>query len=209
MKPPKNLITRALRYPFLRLYHYVYLPFCFLAKIPTPKNKPDRTFLEHDIFTFINNLPRLKAILFAGVEIYTWHYYKLLPHKTVYTIDFNPKLAKYGTPHLHTVGSVCTLGDYYAPDSMDVIFYNGLIAFGLNKREDIIAAITAAHATLKPGGLFIIGWNNTPKHLNFNIEELDVLQQFTPYIPHEMGLKKYIYEASPVKKHTFMFLQKA
>lgn len=203
------LLWKTLRYPFLRLYHYVYLPCCFWLGIPTPLRKPDRTFLEQKIFGYLASRPDVQDVLFAGVEIYTWHYPQFLPEQHFYTIDMNPRLARYGNGDLHTVGSVCELDKYYKPQQFDVVIYNGLIGFGLNGESSVQLALQQATQVLKPEGLLILGWNNTEKHLNFDLLTLKELKSYMPFIPPIDGMKTHHCEVSSFKRHNIAFLKKS
>ncbi len=204
---PLTLLWKALRYPWLRVYHYVVLPACFYLGIPTPMRKPDRTFLEQQIFGYLASCANVQDILFAGVEIYTWHYPRLLPGQRLHTIDMNPRLARYGNPGLHTVGSVCTLDQYYSSQQFDVVMYNGLIGFGLNDPAEIQQALAQAYQVLKPGGLFILGWANTPETIFVDFEKLPAYSLFKPHAIPELS-PDFRVEVSPFKRHTFDFMSK-
>lgn len=210
------LMGKGLRYVLLRLRLYVWLPLAYRLGIPTPLRLPDRTFLERDVFGWLAAQPQVKRVLFAGIESYTWHYFRLLPGADFYTIDFAPKQAKWarnggrkgGRKGFHTVGSVTELAAYYPAESFDVVILNGLIGWGLDTEAEIELSFTQAHKVLKPGGILIVGWPNEPKYIDFTLEKLAGYQLFEPLVVTELGLQGHRVEVSPWRRHTFDFLRK-
>lgn len=168
----------------------------------------DRAFLESQVFAYLNRTPDLREILFAGVEIYTLHYDECLPGKSLRTIDIDPANACYGLAHRHTVGSVTALSHHYRPEQFDCVILNGLIGYGLDAPEDADRALDESFAVLRPGGLLIVGWNDTPKHPSFRIENLPAWRRFEPFIPRTGSLTTSRIEANPANGHTFDFLRK-
>lgn len=203
------LVYKALRYVPLRLRLYVWLPLAYKLGIPTPLNLPDRHFLERDIFGWLSSRAGVQRVLFAGVESYTWHYYRLLgAGQELYTIDFVPKQACWGRKGFHQTGSVTELSRYYPAGSFDVVIYNGVIGWGLDAEHDVNQALEEAYQALAPGGMLIIGWDNEPKYTPFVLERLAGYRKFKPLVPNELGLAGHRHEASPWRRHTFDFLAK-
>ncbi|TKW61209.1 MAG: class I SAM-dependent methyltransferase [Blastochloris viridis] len=204
-----TLVWKMLRYIPLRLRLYVWLPLAYRLGLPTPLKLPDRTFLERDVFGWLAAKPEVKRVLFAGIESYTWHYYRLLPDKAFFTIDISPQQEKWGRKGFHTVGSVTDLSRLYKPESFDVVVMNGLIGWGLDKKDDINRSFHEAYNVLAKGGLLIVGWPNEPKYIDFRLDELDGYALFKPYVPKALGLEQHRVEVSPWRRHTFDFLIKA
>ncbi|HQW20873.1 MAG TPA: class I SAM-dependent methyltransferase [Rhodocyclaceae bacterium] len=173
-----------------------------------PRFIRDRAFLEKQVFAYLNRERNIREILFAGVEMYTLHYAGCLPEKHFQTIDIDPEKAGYGATNRHTVGSVTELRSYYKPDQFDCIILNGLIGYGLDSAEDVDQALHESLAVLRPGGLLIIGWNNTPQHLAFKLESLPGYRQFETFTPQTGNLNASRIEANPGNRHTFDFLRK-
>ena len=169
---------------------------------------PDRMFLEQQIIAKLLGAPDVGRVLFAGVEIYTWHYKYLLAGKDLHTIDWDGSKKWYGNAKSHIVGSVCDLERFFAPRQFDVIVFNGLIGYGLDSAPEVDRALTAAHAVLRDGGMLIIGWNNTPQHLSFSLDELPGYRLFAGRAPRSIGLTSHRHEISEVSRHTFDFLAK-
>ncbi len=199
---------RAMRYPYNLLNRTVLLPACHALKIPTPLNEPDRTFLEQKVFPFFAKKDDVKDVLFAGVDYYTWHYDRYFDQQTFTTIDFNPELAKYGSKGQHTIGSVCELDKFYAANSFDIVFYNGLIGFGLDAEPDVKQALKQAYKVLKPGGIFILGWNDVPQYINFAVDKTPEYLKFSPLIIEGLTNGSHRVQTGSRIKHVFDFLQK-
>jgi SAM-dependent methyltransferase len=168
--------------------------------IPTPLITPDREFLEKKIFPFLFASERRQRILFAGTDIYTWHYDTYFPGRSFFTIDEDSSKARYGSKKFHTIGSVCFLSKYYSKEEFDVVIFNGLIGFGLNTKNDVDLALREAFRVLAKDGLLIVGWNNAPHRINFVLEDLPGYQSFGIYADR--------IEVNPYNKHTFDFLVK-
>jgi SAM-dependent methyltransferase len=177
-------------------------------RIVVPIVNADRDFLENRIFAFLVDDATVKTVLFAGVELYTWHYAKYLKGKQFCTIDIDSNKAPFGSKDGHTVGSVTQLSTFYDRDYFDVVILNGLIGYGLNSKQDVDRALAESFAILRPGGLMIIGWNNTPEHLDFVLEGLEAYQLYDKYIPERLSLTSNRIEANASNKHTFDFLTK-
>jgi SAM-dependent methyltransferase len=171
-------------------------------------NSPDRKFLEQQIIGKLLAAPELRRVLFAGVEIYTWHYKYLLADKDLYTIDWDKSKKRYGNGDAHVIGSVCNLDQFYSDGQFDVVIFNGLIGYGLDAAAEVDRALKAAHAVLREGGILIIGWNNTPRHLTFSLDELPGYRLFATKLPPGIDLSSHRHEISQVNRHTFDFLTK-
>lgn len=168
----------------------------------------DRRVLEEDIFGKLLADAQCRRILFAGVEKYTCHYPRFFPGKAFNTIDWDKGKAHYGTPGRHRVGSVCELEKFYPPASFDAVLFNGLVGYGLNAADDVDRAFAAAHTVLAPGGLFILGWNNTPRHLSFALDALPAYGLFSPFTPALPGMSSHRVAVATDNGHTFDFLRR-
>jgi hypothetical protein len=168
----------------------------------------DRIFLEQEIIAKLLAPPDIHRVLFAGVEIYTWHYKYLMAGKEMHTIDWDASKKWYGNGPAHKVGSVCDLERFYNARQFDAVIFNGLVGYGLDSAADVDRALTAAHAVLRDDGLLIIGWNNTPSHLTFPLDELPGYRLFSPRAPSALRLSSHRHEISQESRHTFDFLAK-
>ena len=79
-----------------------------------------------------------------------------------HSLDMDPEQAIYGPPGRHVIGSVTDMSGYYDEASFDVVISNGVIGWGLNERIGFERMMEQCHRVLKPGGLLILGYNDTP-----------------------------------------------
>ena len=111
-------------------------------------------------------LPALAAagcqrMLFVGAQAYNLPFYRRCAdfHMDIWSIDFDPLSAKYGAPAGHFVGDIREVDKLVGPLRFDVIMFNGIFGFGVNKAEAALAALRSMAKTAEPEALFIVGWN--------------------------------------------------
>ena len=176
--------------------------------IPVRIETLDRKFLESKIFPYLNEIYTYdNKLLFIGVAQYTKHYYPLLKYD-VRTIDNIPGQSKYGNNKKHTMGSALNLSKHYEESFFDVIVANGLIGYGTNNKNDFNNLLHSCFRCLKNEGILIVGYNNTPNHLNFKIKETVSYKVFEEFIPSIKTVTNLPYIANPKNNHTFIFLKK-
>lgn len=73
------------------------------------------------------------------------------------TIDLDASRASPGASE-HVVGDVCELETLFA-EPFDVILLNGVIGYGLDRKEEVDRALRACAARLRSGGTLVIGVN--------------------------------------------------
>lgn len=191
------ILSRKLKLKLLKI-----LP---LIGIYNKNQTEDRVILEKIIFPyFISNLEYQK-IIFMGVAWYTMEYNKLFKRKEFWTIDFNPKMKIYGSKR-HLIDSIENLDKYFEINTIDLIICNGLIGYGLSDQQIAERAFKICHNILRKNGIFIIGWNDLPKHRPIVPEEIEALKLFTPF--HFQPLNSNIY-VSESNRHTYVFYIKA
>lgn len=161
----------------------------------------DRTVLEREILPWFSAQPNLGRVLFIGCEWYTYGYRKWFPAETYWTLDFNPRKKLFGSPHLHIVDSMTHLAVHFEPGSLDLIICNGVFGWGLNDPVDIETAISAVHRVLRPGGLFLLGWNDVPKRRPVPLEAITALRGFSPAIMEPLGVSRFPVRGS--KRHVY------
>lgn len=93
--------ARKLRYKLKRLVFRVSPRLAERLQFDFALKAPNRTFLEGDIFSYINKNhgSRLKAgkLLFIGIDKHNWHYHRLIDLQ-FHTIEIKKKNAVYGQP---------------------------------------------------------------------------------------------------------------
>ncbi len=174
--------------------------------IDTRKLRPDRKTLEKKIFPELARSEEYQRILFVGCDWYTLHYPSLFRNKEFITLEISPDLAQYGASD-HVIDSCENIAKRFEANSLDCIILNGVFGFGLNEPAAIQKTFHAIHTTLRPGGLFVFGWNDLPNTVPFDIGLIEALKRFRPYsFP---TLKESIYESESINRHRFHFYQKA
>lgn len=144
--------------------------------------------------------------LFVGMHEYTWHYPRLLK-MDFHSLDMDPEQAVYGPAGRHTIGSATNMSAFYPEASFDVVVANGLIGWGLNERADFERLMEQCHRVLKPGGLLILGYNDTPEHSPF---EVDIAWRnlFAPMTPAIPGVTQARHAMNDSYAHVFIFGEK-
>ena len=71
------------------------------------------------------------------------------------------------------------IAKWFARGHLDVIFCNGVLGWGLNKPDQVHSAFNGAYNVLRSGGVFVLGWNNTPQYRPITPAQVPALQRFT------------------------------
>lgn len=175
-----------------------------------PLRAPNRRFLEQQIFGYLNSLPadprHPGRCLFLGMGEYTWHYPRLL-RPDFYSLDMDPAQAMYGAPGRHLTGSATEMATFYDAGFFDVVVANGLIGYGLNDQAGYERMLQQCHAVLKPGGLLILGYNDTPERAPFPVH-IDALGLFTPFVPPIPGVDQPRHPMRDKYHHVFIFARR-
>jgi SAM-dependent methyltransferase len=165
----------------------------------------DRSILECVIIPFYQLSQEHRTVVFVGTAWYTHGYSRMFSRKTYTTMDPNPANAPYGAEQ-HIVDVVGNLEQHMAPGSVDVIFLNGVVGWGLNRRDEAETAFAACHRCLRKGGHFLIGWNDLAEHRPFRIEEVESLSKFQRLVFPPLDTSEYLIDNE--WRHTFSFFSK-
>ncbi|KDB66091.1 class I SAM-dependent methyltransferase [Bordetella bronchiseptica] len=172
---------------------------------------PSRQFLEAEVFSYINaraaSLAHPAACLFIGVDKHNWHYPRLLS-PAFHSIDCDPAHAVYGQPGLHVVGSALELDRHYRSAMFDFVIANGLLGFGVDTRGDCDRLLAQAHGVLAPGGLLVLGYNDTPERVPFRVEDTDGHALFEPHVPAIDGVHGCTHTVPDEFRHRYLFLRR-
>jgi SAM-dependent methyltransferase len=139
----------------------------------------DRYLLEEVIFPALRSRADVQQILFVGCDTYTARYPALFSDRSFTTMDVEPSKARYGAAR-HVVDTVVNLSSHFGPETLDALICNGVIGWGLDRREEIDEAMRQAFASLRPGGILIVGWNDMPPWRPEPLEKLPGLRLFEP-----------------------------
>jgi SAM-dependent methyltransferase len=139
----------------------------------------DRSVLELIIIPFVLSRLNPRRVLDIGREPYGAFYNEFYAGRELWTIDWNPAKARFGASN-HVVDDVANLRMHFPGAYFDFVLMNGVFGWGLNERVSIEQAFSAVHAILRPGGLFVLGWNDTPDLVPVPLAQVVALQDFTP-----------------------------
>lgn len=169
-------------------------------------------FMEREVFDYVNHLFRRGAAapaarcLFIGLDKHNWHYDRLL-EPDFYSIDLNPRNAAYGQPNRHVVGSATELSSDHPPNSFDVVIANGLIGFGLDTEEAFNQLMFECHRVLASNGMLVLGYNDKPDRLKFNVEQARGYQAFQTFEPGIAGMTGARHVVADRFQHCYVFLR--
>ena len=132
-------------------------------------DSPDRAILERQVLPALAADPALRSLLFVGCGRYTRHYAALFAPATerFRTLDIDPRRARFGNTG-HLVAALQDVAQHIAPASVDAIVCNGVYGFGIYDRDELAKALGASCTVLRPGGSFVLGWNDVPAFAPFD-----------------------------------------
>ena len=166
---------------------------------------PDRKMLKQDILPFFAQDDSYHNILFVGCEWYTRKYNKMFLPRNYWTMEMNPELAPYGGAQ-HIVGKIETIGAHFEANSLDLVVCNGVFGWGLDQKPDIEQAFAGIFKCLKPGGVFLLGWNDVPEHRPVPLRDLESLGKFKAWLFPPLSKSNVL--ASEAIQHRYNFYQK-
>jgi SAM-dependent methyltransferase len=164
----------------------------------------DRNVLELIIIPHVLSRLNPRRVLDIGREPYGAFYNEFYAGRELWTIDWDPAKARFGARN-HVVDDVANLRSHFRAAYFDFVVMNGVFGWGLNERISIEQAFAAIHAVLRPGGLFVLGWNDTPDLVPVPLAQVAALQDFTPY--HFPPLRATSFKCSTCE-HTYSFFTK-
>lgn len=138
----------------------------------------DRKILESIIFPYVLAQYNPKKILDIGREDYQAFYNDFFKKRELHTIDFNPDHEEFGNPDYHTTDNAINLKKHYQNNYFDFILMNGVFGWGLDTKDDVQKSFNAVYDILKPGGIFILGYNDDVVPLE-EIEGLNKLKKLS------------------------------
>ncbi|MGE5297506.1 MAG: class I SAM-dependent methyltransferase [Solirubrobacterales bacterium] len=159
----------------------------------------DRRVLEQIIIPFILSRFEPRTVLDVGREAYEAFYNGFFIGQELWTIDRDPDHACFGSRN-HVVGDVADLQDYFADQYFDFVLMNGVLGWGLNHRPAIEQAMAAIHTVLKPGGIFVLGWNNLPELTPVPLDQIRALREFRPCFLEPLNGASFL---CSIYEHTF------
>lgn len=166
----------------------------------------DRKLLEAVILTHLCHDPAVKRILFVGCEWYTKPYESRFRSKEYWTLEIDPGKRRYGAPR-HVVDALKNLARHAPPDYFDAIVCNGVfMKSAIETREEAEPSFSACEHCLRPGGWFILGWNDTDDLRPYPPSESTVLAALTRTRFPPLGTSEHRTDTS--YRHTYTFYRK-
>ena len=95
---------------------------------------------------------------------------------------------------------------HYAENSFDAIICNGVYGWGLNEHKMLEQAIDGCFGVLKPGGVFVFGWNDVPEHTPVPLDRIEGLLKFQDLVWPSLNSERHVCKGS--LRHTFDFYTK-
>ncbi len=146
---------------FRKLYFKHFCKKIIKKNIKEPREKlDDRNILESVIFPHILAKYNPQTILDIGREDYQLFYNYFFKGRELSTIDMDTKHAEFGMPDHHTIDNATNLKKHYQNNYFDFILMNGVFGWGLDDEIDVQKSFNAIFDILKPGGIFILGYND-------------------------------------------------
>ena len=136
----------------------------------------DRDTLERIIFPYVLEHFNPQKILDIGREEYQKFYNEFFEGKELWTMDIDPEREKYGAER-HITDCASNLKKHFKDNYFDFILMNGVFGWGLNEEKEVQPAFNAIHDILKPGGIFVLGWNDDIVPL----DKIEGLKKLRPY----------------------------
>jgi hypothetical protein len=168
---------------------------------------PNRRVIEDHILPTLAADPQVNRVLFVGCRWYTKIYADIFAGKDYWTIEIDPEQAKFGSPGRHIVDSYLNLGHHAAAASFDAIVINGVFGWGIDSPADTELSLAETMRALKPGGIVVIGYNDTPEnHPSYLDVESAGLAHFAPFDFPVLG-QRHVTPHDP-GNHTFEFYKK-
>jgi SAM-dependent methyltransferase len=190
-------ISGLWRIYFIRRFEYLWKHYNIL------RSKPRRC-LEYAIFPHFYASDEFKNMLFIGVSTCTEHYDDYFRKKTFHTIDIDPERAKYGSKKRHIIDSAERVAKYFPENSLDAVIMNGVYGWGLDDEGTLVKTIEGIKKILRPGGVFVFGWDKVPKYDPIDIEKKDFFVGFEPY----RIFGKTRIELDTKHRHIYIFFRK-
>jgi SAM-dependent methyltransferase len=166
----------------------------------------DRVLLETVILPYFAASSDVGRILFVGCEWYTKPYERPFAAKEYWTLEIDPAKRRFGAGH-HIVDSLRNLDRHVPADYFDVIVCNGVfMKTAIETREEAEPSFEACRNALRPGGWFVLGWNDTDELRPYFPSESPALATFLPteFPPLRAGEHR----TNTSYRHTYTFFRK-
>jgi len=166
----------------------------------------DRILLESTIFANLRDDADMNRILFVGCDWYTKPYESMFQTKEYWTLEIDAKKRRYGARR-HVADALKNLGHHVKAGYFDAIVCNGVfMRTAIDTREEAEPSFEACHRCLRPGGWFILGWNDTDELRPYRPSESPALAAFEPAVFPALGVSEFLTNTD--YRHTYTFYKK-
>ena len=166
----------------------------------------DRRVLIDVIFPYLIGDPGVQRVLFVGCDWYTKPYERRFSRKEYWTLEVEDNKRRYGAKR-HIVAPLRSLAAYVAPAFFDAIICNGVfMVTAIETPEEAEPSFVACYTCLRPGGLFILGWNDTAELRPYPPEESETLARFRPFLFPSLATHRYLTDTG--YRHVYSFFVK-
>ena len=133
---------------------------------------PSRRWLESDVLPMLPS-SGFRRVLFVGTAPYTFNYERIFRKAggVWVTSDANPSARVWGA-RKHVTAPVQHVDRHFAKAAFDAVIVNGVFGFGVDSDLEMNKSIAAIKRVLRPGGLFLIGWNTDKVTNPLELEEM-------------------------------------
>lgn len=167
----------------------------------------DRILLETVILPYLRDDPAVKRVLFVGCEWYTKPCESKFRAKEYWTIDIDPNKRRFGARR-HMVDALRNLERHRPADYFDAVICNGVfMKTAIETRDDAEASFRACWRCLRPGGWFVLGWNDVDELRPYPPSESPTLAAFTRTSFPPLGASEHRTDTS--YGHTYTFFRKS
>ena len=163
---------------------------------------PDRVLFDETILPALARDPRYARILFVGCDWYTEHVEDIFRGREFTTLEVDPGRARHGARR-HITDALSALGRHFAPGSLDLIVCNGVIGWGLDDPAEIARSLEACAATLSPGGVLLVGWDDVPEKRPLDVAAAVEATGLRPATPGGFAAARI--ETGSYARHVFGF----
>lgn len=164
----------------------------------------DRRVLEQVILPWFASQPSFKRVLFVGCDWYTRGYRRFFPASTYWTLDVDPAKKRFGSPQ-HIVAGAESVAGHFAPQSLDLVICNGVYGWGLDQLEPFDAMVEGCRRALRPGGVFVLGWDDNPRRRPFPLQASASLAAMKRFQLPPLATDHYL--TANEGRHTFDFFE--
>lgn len=147
----------------------------------------DRDILERLIFPFVLAHLDPGRILDVGREgPHQVFYNAFFRGRELWTLDRDPERRRFGARR-HVCCDVADVERHFPDGFFDLIVMNGVFGWGLDSPADIERAFEGCRSVLRPGGVLVLGWNDSPGLVPVPLGEIEALRRFAPVVFPPLG----------------------